>query len=256
MCYVCMCGMMVKDLVDSGQKALMNGTTARTGDDICPLPALRSLALGGEPIPWSVVRRWTAPGTNPTTLTSRCSCSSLLCYRAGSQLEVWNVYGLTEATVVQSAFRLNHLSSDEMNGSVCRSVGAPLPGIRFGFIQTEASSTKGLSLASNAERAILSGEVCINGVQLGFGYLNDEELTSKRFLIDHELTAVGPDGSAARKIRGNWLRTGDIGIWDGGCLHIRGRIDTQVKFRGRRVDLGEIDAALLSGDGVWYQRLL
>jgi non-ribosomal peptide synthetase component F len=44
-----------------------------------------------------------------------------------------------------------------------------------------------------------------------------------------------------------WMRTGDLGRWDGCHLHVLGRVDAQVKVRGRRVDLGEVDAAVLHG---------
>ncbi|OLF53749.1 non-ribosomal peptide synthetase, partial [Pseudomonas chlororaphis] len=82
------------------------------------------------------------------------------------------------------------------------------------------------------------GDLYITGVGLALGYLNDPALSQARF-FDHPL-----DGQRL-------YRTGDRGRYlPGGELEFLGREDGQVKIRGHRIELGEIDAALLACPGV------
>jgi myxalamid-type nonribosomal peptide synthetase MxaA len=79
------------------------------------------------------------------------------------------------------------------------------------------------------------GEICIGGASLADGYLNAVEETSRRFFQWH-----GPQAEM------RLYRTGDLGQWDeSGHLKFRGRSDDQVKVRGFRVELGEIEATAL-----------
>ncbi|KAG0204168.1 hypothetical protein BGX28_003783 [Mortierella sp. GBA30] len=79
------------------------------------------------------------------------------------------------------------------------------------------------------------GEVFIGGVGVGRGYLNRPDLTAERFL---------PDPFAARS-DGQMYKTGDMARYlpDGNLLYL-GRNDHQIKIRGFRVELGEIEARL------------
>lgn len=78
----------------------------------------------------------------------------------------------------------------------------------------------------------VSGEIHIGGTGLAEGYLGDEELTAQRF-IRHPRTGA------------RLYRTGDLGRFHpDGRLEFLGREDTQVKIRGHRVELGEIESAL------------
>ncbi|MFL5745679.1 MAG: amino acid adenylation domain-containing protein [Niastella sp.] len=81
----------------------------------------------------------------------------------------------------------------------------------------------------------VTGEICVGGIGLGRGYLNNEELTREKF-IPHP-----------------WLpgeriyRTGDLGRWlPDGNIVFTGRKDEQVKIRGYRIEPGEIEKALQS----------
>ncbi|MFW0789336.1 amino acid adenylation domain-containing protein [Gordonia sp. CPCC 205333] len=80
------------------------------------------------------------------------------------------------------------------------------------------------------------GELWIGGVSVADGYRGDPERTAARF-VDHA------------GIR--WYRTGDLARYrPDGSLDFLGRADHQVKIRGHRVELGEVEAALMSVDGV------
>ncbi|WP_328718081.1 amino acid adenylation domain-containing protein [Streptomyces sp. NBC_00247] len=85
------------------------------------------------------------------------------------------------------------------------------------------------------------GELLIGGVNVALGYLGRPDLTAKRF-VPHPFSA-DPDARV--------YRTGDLVKWlpDGRLVYL-GRIDDQVKLRGHRVELGEIESALLARPGV------
>src|SRR5262249_23153604 len=100
------------------------------------------------------------------------------------------------------------------------------------------------------------GELCLGGAGVARGYLDRPELTAERFLPDP--FAQGTPGArndlggapgARNDLCGapgaRLYRTGDLARWlPSRNLEVLGRIDRQVKVRGFRVELGEIEAAL------------
>ena len=87
----------------------------------------------------------------------------------------------------------------------------------------------------------VKGEICIGGAGVGRGYLFDEARTREVFVADPFAESPGA----------RMYRTGDVGAFDAnGRLYFFGRRDFQVKVRGHRVELGEIEACLAAIDGV------
>ncbi|WP_280726656.1 amino acid adenylation domain-containing protein [Kitasatospora sp. MAA4] len=80
-----------------------------------------------------------------------------------------------------------------------------------------------------------TGEICIAGRGLGAGYLNADRLNQERYpVVDGVLL----------------YRTGDLGRIEAGELLFVGRADSQVKVRGMRIDLGDVESAVRALDGV------
>ncbi len=83
------------------------------------------------------------------------------------------------------------------------------------------------------------GEICIAGAGVAEGYLNDAALTAERFVADPFCAA------------GRWYRTGDLGRRRrDDAIEFLGRRDDQVKVRGMRIHLGEVEAGLAAHPAV------
>lgn len=86
------------------------------------------------------------------------------------------------------------------------------------------------------------GEICVTGVGVGRGYINTAEKTRLAFDFDHPLGGWST---------GRLYRTGDVGKWRAdGTLAYEGRKDEQVKIRGMRIEIGEIENTLMTAPGV------
>ncbi|MHC3975194.1 pyochelin non-ribosomal peptide synthetase PchE, partial [Pseudomonas aeruginosa] len=104
--------------------------------------------------------------------------------------------------------------------------GRPLPGQAYRVVDAHGRDVPDLVV----------GELWIGGASLARGYRNDPELSARRFVHDAQ---------------GRWYRTGDRGrYWGDGTLEFLGRVDQQVKVRGQRIELGEVEAALCAQAGV------
>jgi amino acid adenylation domain-containing protein len=89
------------------------------------------------------------------------------------------------------------------------------------------------------------GELLVEGPIVGQGYLNDDEKTATVFIEDPSWLVAGHKGFPGR--RGRLYKTGDLGKYDpdgSAGIIFAGRKDTQVKLRGQRVELGEIESQL------------
>lgn len=85
------------------------------------------------------------------------------------------------------------------------------------------------------------GHICVSGIGVGRGYLNDAERTNKVFLKDKFIED--------KEVR--MYMTGDLGRWlEDGTLETLGRIDNQVKVNGFRIEIGEIENTLINYDKI------
>ncbi|GAA2079783.1 hypothetical protein GCM10009801_37620 [Streptomyces albiaxialis] len=139
------------------------------------------------------------------------------CAEAGTT--VLNAYGLTEATVTST---VQEVTADELNGGGEVPLGTELPGTRVHVLDA--------GLRPLPAGAV--GELAVTGTALADGYLGNPEATAARFVT---VDALG--GARA-------YLTGDLGYRDtAGRVCFLGRRDNQVKLRGYRIELEEIEAA-------------
>ncbi|RKH48479.1 amino acid adenylation domain-containing protein [Corallococcus llansteffanensis] len=130
-----------------------------------------------------------------------------------------NCYGPTETTVFVTRERIL------AEGSAPLAIGRPFDGV----------SVHLLDAALRPVAPGTPGALFIGGETLARGYLDDPSLTARQFLPDPFSPAPGA----------RMYRTGDLARRrEDGALEFLGRADQQVKLRGHRVELGEIDAAL------------
>jgi amino acid adenylation domain-containing protein/non-ribosomal peptide synthase protein (TIGR01720 family) len=167
---------------------------------------LRLVIIGGER---ALPERWAAWGRGP-----------------GARARLLNSYGPTEATVVATVEE--YPAGEDARPAAGREVpiGLPLPGWRAHVMDADLQP-----LPVDA-----AGELLLGGVGLARGYLGDPARTAERFIPD----PFGPSGERLYRTGDRARRLPD------GRLEFAGRIDTQVKVRGFRVELGEIEAALVA----------
>ncbi|MFE7617372.1 amino acid adenylation domain-containing protein, partial [Streptomyces sp. NPDC057496] len=136
------------------------------------------------------------------------------------QALIGNLYGPTETTVFVTAEFLDGTESG------APSIGRPLPGVRAHVLDPWLRPVfEGVT-----------GELCIAGDSVTRGYRGRPATTAERYVAD----PFGPPG-------GRMYRTGDlVRRLPGGELEYVGRADGQVKVRGHRVELGEVEAVLAS----------
>ncbi|GAA2909508.1 hypothetical protein GCM10010517_75930 [Streptosporangium fragile] len=137
---------------------------------------------------------------------------------AGGPGMLLNLYGPTEATTFSTGLSLDL----ENSRTDTLSIGRPI-------------ANTDVCVLRSGERVPIGeeGELHIGGDGLAHGYVGNEALTRERFVAD-------PQQPGHRL-----YQTGDLARWnDDGTLSFLGRSDTQVKLRGFRVELGEVEAAL------------
>lgn len=139
---------------------------------------------------------------------------------------ILNAYGPTEATVTATWTQLQP--------DLKVTIGVPLPTYTICILEPDKAG-----LVREGE----PGEIAIGGIGLAVGYVNRPELTDEKFIPDF----LDLPNNPSRRL----YRTGDMGrINANGEVEYLGRIDTQVKIKGYRIELSEIEEVLLQIDGI------
>ena len=174
------------------------------------LPSLRWSLFCGEPLPTASAQAW---------------------QRAAPRSELDNLYGPTEATIACLAHRWDPDRSPGLSVNGIVPIGRPFPGTEARLFGEDGAPVDNGGV----------GELCVTGPQVFGGYWRDP-LRSAGALFP------APDSSGRSA---TWYRTGDLAQRLGsGEYAFIGRRDFQVKVRGHRIELGEVQAALEAQEGV------
>jgi amino acid adenylation domain-containing protein len=177
----------------------------RTEKVCAALPSLRLVFASGEALSPAHVRKF----------------NETIARHVGSRLT--NLYGPTEATVDATSFDC------PTQGQIDRiPIGRPIQNMRAYIIKEDQLMPVGEA-----------GELCLAGVGLARGYLNNPTLTAERF-------------SESAAVPGERIyHTGDVARWlPDGNIEYLGREDHQVKIRGLRIELGEIESTVQRYHGI------
>jgi fengycin family lipopeptide synthetase D len=135
-----------------------------------------------------------------------------------------NLYGPTEATIYATHYRVRNIV-EGMNVPI----GKPLQNVKAYIVDKHRK----------LQPPGIAGELCISGCGLARGYLNKPELTEEKFTVN----PFSKDELL--------YKTGDLAKWmDDGNIEFLGRIDNQVKVRGFRIEVEEIESHLLNHENI------
>jgi amino acid adenylation domain-containing protein len=139
----------------------------------------------------------------------------------GDAVRWTNLYGVTEATITATIYEAQSIEDNDASVSI----GRPISNVEVYILDSQ----------QNLAPIGVTGEVYIGGIGLARGYLNRADLTAERFIP-----------SPFSKVPGARLyRTGDLARYlHDGNIEFQGRLDDQLKVRGFRIELREIESAL------------
>ncbi|ORX77638.1 acetyl-CoA synthetase-like protein [Anaeromyces robustus] len=159
--------------------------------------------------------------------------------RIFENIRIFNGYGPTETTVISNIKDLNEYKNKYNSEIEENSVGKPLCNFNMYILD---KTLKPVPIG-------VVGEIFISGYGVGKGYLNQPELTKKMFIE-----------CPYHNINGNpctMYRTGDLGKWnEEGEIVCLGRIDFQIKIRGQRIELSEIENTIKEIEGIEYSTVI
>jgi amino acid adenylation domain-containing protein len=136
------------------------------------------------------------------------------------QAVIWNSYGPTECTVAVSAHEWKDIPGSSESGII--TIGKPFPNIRAALLHKD--KIQDLNQSANGA----CGELLLNCTQQFKGYLDSS--LAQPFINDQYGTC--------------FYRTGDITSLRNGNLFYMGRVDNQVKIRGHRIELMEVESRI------------
>ncbi|EEH46738.2 uncharacterized protein PADG_02836 [Paracoccidioides brasiliensis Pb18] len=156
------------------------------------VPGLKVLIVGGEPLVPEILETW------------------------ATRIPVYNNYGPTEGTVMVTTAVIGPTSS-------LNNIGSALPTVVLSVFEFDSQTP--------LPREEI-GELCIGGLQVARGYLDNPNATRAAFFVGNDGTTIYRTGDAARQL-------------PDGRFELFGRRDNQVKVNGYRIELGEIENAIL-----------
>ena len=146
-------------------------------------------------------------------------------YKLNQNMIIVNGYGPTETTICCTALKYQPISEE---GIV--SIGKPLKNNKIYILSND----------KNIQPMGIPGEIYVTGAGVGAGYINKKVETEKNFL-DNILD----------KDSEKMYKTGDIAKWNkDGTINFIGRNDSQVKISGHRIELSEINHAIMEYPGI------
>lgn len=170
-------------------------------DAASKLDQLKYIVATGEVLPIELARRW---------------------LRAKPSIPLVNAYGPTEC----SDDVTHEILTEEPSFDLPIPIGKPVRNVTLSI-----RDASGLELPSDSV-----GELYVQGIAVGLGYIGRPDLTDKAF--------VKIDGATA-------YRSGDLARCDSeGVYHFHGRVDDQVKIKGYRIELSEIEFSILRLDNI------
>lgn len=145
----------------------------------------------------------------------------------GERVQLVNLYGTTETTILNTCYFIKKTDMDRQRIPV----GKPIKGNQVMILDENM----------NICPRNIAGEICIRTPFRTFGYYNDPELNQKKFTRN-------PFNDNPNDLI---FKTGDKGILlPDGNIDLLGRIDRQVKIRGHRIELEEIESTLRTHPGI------
>jgi amino acid adenylation domain-containing protein len=178
--------------------------------------------MQATPVTWRMLLEagWQGPREFRVLCGGEAFPADLATQLAAHHDSIFNLYGPTEATVWSTIYPI-HGPEWRDNPESRVPIGRPIHGTTVHVLDEQLQPLP----------TGVPGELYIGGVGLANCYLNRDELTQQRF-IEHPRF-------------GRLYRTGDlVTLDDSGVLRFHARVDSQVKVRGFRVELGEIESAL------------
>ena len=230
---------------------------------------LKVIAFGGEVLPISHLKQWmkACPKARFINLYGATECTGMSSYYVvydvdklengipiGKPLPDTEIFLIDEeGNILANPLLSTEISSkNEGSGHIAKPDDTEIFGhskidLSIGKLLTAAETFRisegSHTVKQSAEMEILrhKGEICIGGTGLSSGYYKDEERTKAKF-VNYTLT----DGRSILL-----YKTGDIGYFgEDGELYFAGRKDNQIKHRGYRIELEEIEACGGAFEGV------
>lgn len=147
------------------------------------------------------------PQTDATLILGGENVPNLLLKNLSTANQIWNIYGPTETTIYCLSKKLK--LGEEIT------LGKPLPGTKV-WVQTKKKNER-------------TGELYVAGPSVGFGYINNIELTKNKFFTDNSTGFQS-------------YRTGDlVSLTPAGEISFIGRADNQIKIHGYRIETEEVE---------------